>query len=136
MHPVYDSAGQINGYKILRSTVGHLLTNPMYIGRIYREGELVKEIPELALVSEETFWAVQAILERNQPRWHENKGPGLLSGLLFCTSHKDTLGAVYHSRSQYRCIYEQNSGLTAQHCFIVLSDVLDTPDTEAVLGEI
>jgi len=36
MRTIRDRNGQVIGYKILRTTVGYILENPMYIGLIYR----------------------------------------------------------------------------------------------------
>jgi DNA invertase Pin-like site-specific DNA recombinase len=134
MRAVKGPDGKAIGYKILRSTVGYILENPMYIGRIYREGQMVKENSDLMIVDEETFWAVQAILEKNQPRSRGEPTSRLLAGLVFCTVHDGEKYLVYSTSTGYQCSHEQCAGLTQRRCFIVGGDIFDVPVSEAVLS--
>jgi hypothetical protein len=134
MRAVRGPDGQEIGYKVLRSTVGYILENPMYIGYICREGQLVKENADLAIVDGETFWAAQAILEKNQPRSQGKPTSQLLGGLLLCTAHDGEEYLVYSTATGYQCSHEQCAGLTQQRCFIIDGDVFDVPISEAVLG--
>lgn len=133
MKAVHGPTGQVLGYRILRSTVRHVLQNPMYIGQLYREGNLIKEDPSLAIVDEEVFWAVQDLLEQNLPRSREGSHSPFLAGMLYCAAH-DHPSIVYGSAREYHCSYEQCMGLTQRRCFMIAKEVLDVPVTEAVLG--
>jgi len=133
MKAVHGPTGEVVGYKILRSTVRHILQNPMYVGQLYREGNLVKQDPSLAIVDGEVFWAVQDLLGQNLPRFHEGSHGQLLSGMLYCAAH-DHPYTVYCSDRQYHCSYEQCMGLTQRRCFMIAHEVFDIPITAAVLG--
>ncbi len=140
MKPVKGPEGQVLGYYILRSTVEHLLSQPMFIGQIHRYGRLVKTDPSLAIVDQDVFLAIQAMLERHQPCSRRNPpaGPGmlLLAGLMYCVAHEDGPHMLYTSTRQYRCSYENNSGLSSRQCITINSLVLDTAISQAVLGAI
>jgi hypothetical protein len=134
MKAIRSLDGVVVGYRILRSTVRHILQNPMYIGEVYRRGHLVKTEPALAIVDQATFGAVQEILARNLPRLIQKRQPQLLAGLLYCVNHVESRPlAVYHSSRDYRCSYEQGMGLTEKRCFMITNCVLDVPVQEAIL---
>lgn len=134
MLPVRGPDGEVIGYQILRTAVQKILVNPTYMGHIYRTGELVKVDPSLAIVTEETFLAVQAILEQNQPQSRGGHVTQLLAGLLYCTAHGEEPYLIYCSEYKYMCLYEQRSGLADRACFTVDKDVLNIPITQVVLG--
>jgi DNA invertase Pin-like site-specific DNA recombinase len=134
MKAVTGSDGGIIGYRILRSTASYILDNPMYVGQIYREGHLVRNDPRLAIVDNDTFDAVQKILECNQPRSHRESTAKLLAGLLYCTAHDEEPYTVYSAGRDYHCAYEWESGLKPNRCFTIKDTVFDIPVSAAVLS--
>jgi hypothetical protein len=133
MRPMPGPGGEIVGARILRSTLGHIFSNPAYKGQFMREGKIVKDDLALAIVDPETFDAVQAILAQNAPASRSGSTSQLLAGLLYCIAHEATQYLIYCSGRTYQCAYEQGTGLTLKRCFTAASDIFDTPVSQALL---
>lgn len=94
-----------------------LLKNPTYMGKIRYEKKLYPGLHE-PIVSEETFYKVQALLKQN---WKERgvsknrKFPGLLTGLLRCAPCNSGIAHTYAMKKNYKyryyiCLHAVNQG--------------------------
>jgi hypothetical protein len=145
--PVRDNQGRMIGYRISRSLIRSILTNPAYIGKPARSGKLLEAIEFPIIVDTDLFWAVQKKLERMTPKRRgkiQQSEPHPFQGILFsrCRNTGTVRPTYYSSEASqrkhnafYKCSCSDDV-LEAGGCFYVTSDIIITPVTEFVLQQI
>ena len=98
---------ECGGRVFVKSTLQHLLTNVLYIGKQTYYDE-VHEGEQPAIVEAALWDTVQATLRENSPkrgRLSQNKNAALLKGLLVCGPCNCSMGPTYTTKKQKRYRY-------------------------------
>jgi hypothetical protein len=96
---IYDLNGEIQGYRISRSLLRGIFTNPIYMGRPIRNGKMLDEGKIPAIVDFETFKQANMILFNGvKPRGKSvNTETYPLQGLLYSSCADGESRPIYHS---------------------------------------
>lgn len=92
-----NRSGKDGGLNFKNTNIQYMLNNVIYIGKVKYEGKIYKGLHE-AIISEELFNKAQAIRQQNyrvRGSSKNRKFPGLLTGLLRCTSCDTSISHGY-----------------------------------------
>ena len=104
-----NAKGQVvRGHKLNKSSIRHMLGNPLYAGKVRCGDEIVDGNHE-AIVGQETFDAVQAQLERNNGHERRNgrrrSSSSILAGLVRCAVCGSAMSPHHTNRKGRRYCY-------------------------------
>jgi site-specific DNA recombinase len=122
------------GGRYTGNVVCHLLANPVYLGKIRFDGEIYKGRHE-AIVSQETFDRVQALLKANRvkrgPQRSQKEHVFLLEKLLRCGDCGSTMTPIWSTGANsaryhyYACTLRQRTSGTACSAGLVPADEVE-----------